>query len=288
MFTGSTRTGKVVARQSLDRLIGCSLELGGKNPMIVLADADMDRTVAGALHGCFVGAGQVCVSIERIYVHESLFDAFVSKFAEGARALKLGAALDYSIDVGSLTSTRQMETVEAHVQDALAKGAKLHSGGRRRPDVGPLFYEPTIFTNVDASMRLFAEETFGPVVAVYSFPTAEDAVARANATRYGLNASIWTGDTAAGVELAKRIQSGSVNINESYTATWGSVDSPFGGMKESGMSCRHGAEGILKYTESQTIAVQKLIPLGLPPGEGAKGRARLLSKLMKLMRWSGM
>jgi len=287
MFTGSTRTGKLVGKAAVERLIGCSLELGGKNPMIVLADADLERTVAGALHGCFVGAGQVCVSIERIYVHQSIFDAFVTRFAERARNLKLGAELDYSVDVGSLTSTRQLETVEAHVADARAKGAKVQCGGRRRPDIGPLFYEPTVLTGVDDSMQLYAEETFGPVVAVYPFGNVEEAVERANSTRYGLNASIWTRDRAAGIELAKQIRAGSVNINETYIATWGSVDAPFAGMKESGMGCRHGAEGILKYTEPQTIAVQKVMPLSLPPGEGGKTWARLLTKLVKLMRWIG-
>jgi acyl-CoA reductase-like NAD-dependent aldehyde dehydrogenase len=288
MFTGSTSVGKVVARQTLDRLIGCSLELGGKNPMMVLADADLERTVAGALHGCFVGAGQVCVSIERIYVHESLYNVFVSKFAGGARALKLGVALDYSVDVGSLTLPRQLERVEAHVQNALARGAKLQCGGRRRPDIGPLFYEPTILTDVDESMRLFAEETFGPVVAVYPFTRIEDAIERANATQFGLNASVWTRDTAKGVRVARQIRSGSVNVNDCYIATWGSVDSPFGGMKESGIGSRHGAEGILKYTEPQTIAVQRLIPLSLPPGDGARSRVGLLSGLMKVMRRVGM
>ena len=136
-------------------------------------------------------------------------------------------------------------------------------------------------------MQLFAEETFGPVVAVYPFAKVEEAIERANATRYGLNASIWTRDTAAGIKLAQRIHSGSVNINEIYAATWGSVDAPFGGMKESGMGCRHGADGILKYTEPQTIAVQRLMPLGLPPGAAAEGRARLLTILMKLMRHLG-
>jgi acyl-CoA reductase-like NAD-dependent aldehyde dehydrogenase len=256
--------------------------------MIVLSDAGLDRAVAGALQGCFAGSGQVCVSIERIYVHESLFDAFVSRFAARAAGLKLGTALDYSVDMGSLTSPRQLETVEAHVQDALAKGAQLRCGGRRRPDLGPLFYEPTILTGVDESMRLFSDETFGPVVAVYPFTTDEDVIRRVNGTRYGLNASIWTRHTAAAVRLAKRIHAGSVNINESYSATWGSVDAPLGGMKESGTGPRHGAEGILKYTKPQTIAVQRLMPIGLVPGNRATMHARMLSLMMKILRRVGM
>jgi acyl-CoA reductase-like NAD-dependent aldehyde dehydrogenase len=287
MFTGSTLTGKAVARPALDRLIGCSLELGGKNPMIVLADADMDAAVEGATRGCFVGAGQVCISIERIYVDASKFEEFVSRFTARAQSLKIGAALDFSIEMGSLTSQRQLDTVEEHVRDAVAKGAVLHCGGRRRPDIGPLFYEPTILTRVDPSMKLYADETFGPVVAVYPFANVEEAVERANATRYGLSASIWTGDSAAALRLAKRMRSGSVNINEAYSATWGSVDAPLGGMKESGLGCRHGAEGILKFTEPQTIAAQRLMPLGLPPGDGAAARARLLTWMVKLVRYLG-
>jgi succinate-semialdehyde dehydrogenase / glutarate-semialdehyde dehydrogenase len=287
MFTGSTRTGKLVARPAADRLIGCSLELGGKNPMIVLADADLEAAVEGAIRGCFSGAGQLCISIERIYVDASKFDAFVSRFAARAQSLKLGAALDFSIEMGSLTSQRQLDTVEDHVRDAVSKGATLQCGGRRRPALGPLFYEPTILTKVNESMKLYADETFGPVVAVYPFAGVEEAVERANATRYGLNASIWTRNAAAALRLAKRIRSGSVNINEAYTATWGSVDAPVGGMKESGLGCRHGAEGILKFTEPQTIAAQRLMPLGLPPGDGAAARARLLTWLVKLVRYLG-
>jgi acyl-CoA reductase-like NAD-dependent aldehyde dehydrogenase len=169
MFTGSTQTGKLVARQAAGRLIGCSLELGGKNPQIVLADADLKAAVDGAIRGCFAGAGQVCVHVERIYVHESIYSGFLSLFAERAKELKLGPALDYSIDMGSLTSPRQLQTVEEHVRDALEKGATLVSGGRWREDLGPLFYEPTILTGVRPGMKAYAEETFGPVVSVYPF-----------------------------------------------------------------------------------------------------------------------
>jgi acyl-CoA reductase-like NAD-dependent aldehyde dehydrogenase len=165
MFTGSVSTGKIIGQKAAGRLIGCSLELGGKNPMLVLADADLGAAVDGAVRGCFAGAGQVCVSIERIYVHESLFEPFVTLFTERTKALELGAALDFSVDLGCLTSERQLRTVGEHVNDAVAKGASLIAGGRRRPDIGPLFYEPAILTDVQADMKLYAEETFGPVVA---------------------------------------------------------------------------------------------------------------------------
>ena len=148
MFTGSTRTGRMVARQAAERLIGCSLELGGKNPMIVLADADLEAAVDGAIRGCFPGAGQVCISIERIYVHQSIYERFLARFAERTRRLKLGTAQDYSMEVGSLTTARQLATVEEHVRDAVEKGATVVAGGRPRPDLGPFFYEPTILANV--------------------------------------------------------------------------------------------------------------------------------------------
>lgn len=286
MFTGSTRIGRIVGQQAAQRLIGCSLELGGKNPMLVLADADLENAVDGAIRGCFCGAGQVCVSIERIYVHESLFSPFLAHFGDRARQLKLGASLDYSIDMGSLTTAQQLQKIEAHVADALAKGAALVAGGHRRPDLGPLFYESTILTNVQPDMQVFAEETFGPVVSVYTFSSEDEAVDYANANPYGLSASVWSRNTRQAIRLARRIRAGSVNINESYAATWGSIDSPIGGMKESGLVPRHGAEGILKFTESQTIAVQRLIPIAPFGPIDAARYARWMTHLLRLLKVS--
>jgi acyl-CoA reductase-like NAD-dependent aldehyde dehydrogenase len=284
MFTGSGRTGRLVARQAADRLIGCSLELGGKNPMIVLPDADLDRAVEGAVRGCFSAAGQICVSIERMWVHHAIWDRFVGRFVERTEALRLGAALDYSVEMGSLASERQLKAVEDHVGDALAHGAKLLAGGRRRPDLGPLFYEPTILAGVLPGMKAYAEETFGPVVSLYPFTSDAEAVEQANATKYGLSASIWTRDTRRGERLARQIRAGSVNINEAYAATWGSVDSPIGGLKESGLRARHGAEGILKFTESQTIALQRLLPIAPLPGMDAGTYARWMTRLLRIVR----
>lgn len=284
MFTGSGRTGRLVARQAAERLIGCSLELGGKNPMIVLSDADLKKAVDGAVRACFSAAGQICVSVERMLVHETVWDSFISRFVERTKALRLGAALDFSVEMGSLASERQMKAVEDHVSDALAQGAKVLAGGRRRPDLGPLFYEPTILLNVRPGMKVYAEETFGPVVSLYRFASETEAIEQANATRYGLNASIWTRDTRRGVRLARQIRAGSVNVNEAYAATWGSVDSPLGGMKESGLRARHGAEGILKFTESQTVAVQRIIPIAPLPGMDAGFYARWMTRLLKLVR----
>ena len=284
MFTGSTRTGRMVARQAAERLIGCSLELGGKNPMVVLADADLEAAAYGAVQGCFASAGQVCVSIERIYVHERIADGFIARLVERTRALKLGASLDYSMEMGSLTSERQLERVEGHVRDAVEKGARVLTGGRRRPDLGPLFYEPTILTDITAEMQLSTEETFGPVVSVYRFGSEGEAVERANATRYGLNASVWTRDTRKGARVARQIRAGNVNVNEAYGATWGSVDAPCGGRKESGMRARHGAEGILKFTETQTVAVQRLLPVGTPRGMDAGLHAKWMTRLLAVLR----
>jgi acyl-CoA reductase-like NAD-dependent aldehyde dehydrogenase len=282
MFTGSTRTGRIVGQRAAERLVGCSLELGGKNPMLVLADANLEHAAAGAIRGCFVGAGQVCVSIERIYVHRSVYDDFLARFAARTKSLKLGSALDYSADVGSLASERQLRTVEDHVADALAQGATLIAGGRRRPELGPFFYEPTIFTGVLPGMRLYEEETFGPVVAVYPFDTEDEAVDLANATPYGLSASIWSRSPRRTLRLARRIQAGSVNVNEAYSSSWGSTDSPIGGMKQSGLHPRHGAEGLLKYTVSQTIAQQRWWKLGA--GRDAAFYARLMTLLVRSMK----
>ena len=284
MFTGSTRTGKIIAEQAAKRLIGYSLELGGKNPLIVLDDVDVDQAVEGALRGSFVGAGQVCVSIERVYVHDRIFEEFAARFAERARALKLSASLDWEGDVGSITSASQLEIIDEHVQDAVAKGARLLAGGRRRPDVGPLFYEPTVLADVQPGMRCYAQETFGPVVALYRYSTVDEVIERANDTVYGLNAAVWGRDVRRAFEVASRIRAGSVNINEGYGATWASTDSPIGGFKESGMGRRHGAEGIRKYTEAQTISRQRGLPLSAPGKMPYQRWAGLMSLLLRIQR----
>jgi len=284
-FTGSTPTGRIVARQAAERLIGCSLELGGKNPMIVLADANLDSAVDGAVRGCFANAGQLCISIERIYIDESVFDRFAQRLAARAARMTLGAELDFEADMGSLVSQAHLEKVQAHVMDAVAKGAKILAGGRPRPDIGPYFFEPTVLQGVTDEMEVFGEETFGPVVAVSAFSTVEEAIQRANDSRYGLNASIWTGDPEKGRELAARIQCGTVNINEAYAATWASIDAPMGGFKESGIGRRHGAEGIVKYTEAQTVSVQRGMPIASPAGVGEEDFSQLMSGALRLLRW---
>ena len=284
-FTGSTKTGRIVARQAAEQLIGCSLELGGKNPMIVLADAHLENAVDGAIRGCFANAGQLCISIERLYVHESIFERFVQRLVARVSRMSLDAALDFEADMGSLVSREQLDKVEGQVLGAVVKGAKILAGGHPRPEIGPYFFEPTVLQGVTEDMEICDEETFGPVVSVSPFDSLEEAIHLANDSRYGLNASIWTGDPEVGRQLAARIQAGTVNINEAYAATWASIDAPMGGFKESGLGRRHGAEGILKYTEAQTVAVQRGLPIASPAGVGEEDFSQLMSGALRLLRW---
>ncbi|MFE2237291.1 succinic semialdehyde dehydrogenase [Streptomyces sp. NPDC059442] len=283
-FTGSTRTGREVAQGAAARLVGVTLELGGKNAMIVLKDADIEKAAAGAVRACFSSAGQLCISIERLYVHESVADAFLERFAARTKAMRLGNALAYGADMGSLVSDRQLETVTRHVEEAVEKGARLVAGGVARPDIGPLFYEPTILDGVEAPMAVCSEETFGPVVSIYRFTDEDEVVEQANGTPYGLNSSVWTKDAKRGHAVAARLRTGTVNINEGYAPAYGSVQAPMGGMKDSGLGRRHGSEGILKFTEAQTVAHQRLMPLAPSFGMDDEKYAAFMSTSLKVMK----
>jgi succinate-semialdehyde dehydrogenase/glutarate-semialdehyde dehydrogenase len=287
-YTGSTTSGRGIAAQAASRLIGCSLELGGKNAMLVLDDAHVGKAAEGAIRACFSSAGQLCESMERIYVHEAVYEEFVERFVAQVEKMRLGADLDYDSDMGSLTFARQLESVAAHVEDARAKGATVLAGGRARPDLGPYFYEPTVLAGVTPAMRVCREETFGPVVSLYKISSDEDAIAQANDTAYGLNASVWTRDLARGRRVAERLQAGAVNINEGYAAAWGSVDAPSGGVGDSGLGRRHGAEGLLKYTDVQTIATQRLLPIAPLPGMSEETWAKTLTVALWAMRRLGL
>ena len=284
-FTGSTASGRVVAQRAAARLIGCSLELGGKNPMLVLDDADIDKAVAVAVPACFTNAGQVCMAIERLYVHRDLHDEFLARFVAATRALRLGHGYDFEYDVGALSSPRQLQAVEAYVDDAVSRGARVETGGRARPDIGPTFFEPTILTGLTSSMSGFSAEIFGPVVAVTPFDDDEHALLLANDSRYGLNASVFSRDTARARRLGARLNVGTVNINDGFIAAYGSMDAPMGGMGISGLGRRHGAEGLLKYTEAQTVAIQRASllqpPRWLPRRAYAAAMATAISALAK-------
>lgn len=266
MFTGSTRVGRIVAARCGERLIPCSMELGGKNAMIIRADADPQRAAEIAVRASFANAGQLCISMERIYVHRDARETFVDAFVQRTAAMRLVAQVGWGADMGSLISRSQLDRVQAHVDDAVAKGATVLHGGRPRPDVGPLFFEPTILTGVTEGMVLCDEETFGPVVAITEVASDDEAIGRANATRYGLNGAVVGTDRRAAQRVARQLRAGTVNVNEGYAAAWGSVRAPMGGMGDSGLGRRHGDEGLTKYTQSQTIATQRALGFGAPRG----------------------
>ena len=286
-FTGSTATGKLVAKGCADRLIGCSLELGGKNPLLVLRDADLEKAAEGAVRASFSNAGQLCVSMERLFVADQVYDRFVERFVARTEAMTLGATLDWGNDMGSLISQDQLDTVTAQVDDAVAKGARVLTGGRARPDLGPFFYEPTILEGVTPEMACFGHETFGPVISLYRFHDEADAVARANAGEYGLNASIYSQDGRRARAIAREITCGTVNVNEAFGATFASIDAPMGGMRESGMGRRQGSEGILRYTESQSVATQRVVRFAPMLGMSDETYAKVMTANLRLMKKRG-
>lgn len=249
MFTGSTKTGKELAKQAAERLIDYSMELGGKNPMIIAPDAPLDRAVEGAWLACFANSGQLCISIERIYVHKDVADAFIPRFVDRVNRMTVGAGKEWDIDMGAQISEAHTDKIEVFVDDALAKGATALTGGHR---IGPAFFEPTVLTGVPAHADLYTEEVFGPVVYIEVVDTLEEAVTKANDSQYGLNASVWAGRTT-GRRLASQLESGTVNINEGYAPAWSAMDAPMGGFKQSGAGRRHGEHGMTKYTEPRNV-----------------------------------
>jgi len=287
MFTGSTRTGRKVAAEAAARLIPSSLELGGKDPMIVLSDADLERAANFATYYAMQNAGQTCISIERVYVEEPVYDEFVAKVAEKVRTLRVGKPDGYgSVEIGAITFPPQLDIIKDHVQDAVQKGAKVLTGGQQLPGPGR-FYEPTVLVGVDHTMKIMTEETFGPTLPIMRVRDADEAVALANNSNYGLGSSVFTKDTKRGEEIARRLEAGAATVNDAminYTV----LELPMGGAKASGLGSRHGAGGIRKYSSQQAIVVTRLgmkKELFMYPYKPRT--SRLLARLFKLLYGRG-
>ena len=263
VFTGSVGTGKKIAAEAAERVLPVVLELGGKDPMLVLDDADVDVASSAAVWGAFVNAGQACLSVERCYVYRTLYDAFLKACVEKTKRLRVGNGLDPEIDVGPMIHERQWRIVEAHVEDAKARGARVLAGGARLRELGPNFYAPTVLAEVTHEMRIMREETFGPVLPVMAFDGDEEAVKLANDSEFGLAASIWTRDRARGERMARRIHAGTVMVND-VVSCFGISEAPHGGVKASGVGRAHGRFGLeemvrLKYIDSDRLPGMKKV-----------------------------
>lgn len=281
-FTGGTATGKRVMERASRRLIPVLLELGGKDPMIVLKDADLDRAVNGAVAGAFYNSGQVCISVERLYVEEPIFDRFVEKLVEKVKKLRLGdPAGTYNVDIGPMTFQGQVDIVERHVADARAKGATILTGGQRR---GGLYYEPTVLTDVTEDMLVLREETFGPLLPIVKVKDADEALRLANASNFGLSSSIWTRDQSRGEALARKLEAGSTCVND-VVINYVLPEVPFGGIKESGLGYRHGgADSLKKFCRPQTVVTDRFglkhEPIWMPYNKPVAGLLRLVLDLL--------
>ena len=283
-FTGSTETGRIIAQQVGERLINASLELGGKNPMIVCKDADIERFVDVALSSCFTSAGQLCVSTERIYIDREIFEQFKNAFVTRVKEISLGSHLGWGYDMGSITSKEQLERIDAAVKQARSEGAVIECGGRVRTDIGPLVYEPTVLTHVNRTMEIARKEVFGPVVYLSPFDTIEEAIKMSNDTGFGLSGSIITSNKKVAYDIAAEMNCGSVNINEGFAATFGSVEAPMGGMGQSGSGRRQGPEGLLRFTEAQTVSLQRGALVSRKFGSNDKRWGRTMVLKLRLMR----
>jgi succinate-semialdehyde dehydrogenase/glutarate-semialdehyde dehydrogenase len=282
-FTGSTAVGRQIASLAGEHLVDCSLELGGKNPVYVRPDVDVDTAVDRAIGACFTNAGQLCISAERMYVHEDVHDEFKPRFLNAVAELDLGTAYEYGVGVGSLISDDQLSRVEGHVADARDRDATVEVGGEPRPDVGPLFYAPTVLSDLPADADAACEETFGPVVGIEPVSSDGEAIGKMNDTSYGLHASILSDDVARARGVAREVDVGTVAINDGYVTAWGAHDAPMGGRKDSGIGRRHGPEGVKKYTESKTVATSKGLPYDPVRGPDEL-RSKVLATGLKLWR----
>ncbi|MDQ4071488.1 MAG: aldehyde dehydrogenase family protein, partial [Actinomycetota bacterium] len=259
-FTGSTEVGRKVMARAAETLTPVTLELGGKDPMIVCADADLERAANSALYYSMQNSGQACISVERVYVEEPVYEDFVSRVAAKARELRQGVPRGPgSVEVGAVTHPEQAELIERHVRDAVEKGARVLVGGARK-DVGDgTFFQPTVLRDVDHSMEIMTEETFGPTLPIMRVRDSEEAIRLANDSRYGLDSSVFTSDLEKGERLARRVQAGAACVNDCFI-NYLALEVPFGGMKESGIGGRHGPKGIQKYCRTQQIMVKRFAP----------------------------
>jgi succinate-semialdehyde dehydrogenase/glutarate-semialdehyde dehydrogenase len=267
-----------VAQRAAARLIGFSLELGGKNPAIVLASADPAKAAEIIVAGCFGNAGQLCVSISRVYVPNSMKAAFEKKLVDAVAMLKVGRSNDFNFDIGSLTSAAQLARVERYVNDAKQKGAQILIGGQSLPELGPYFFSPTVISNIGDDVLLKREEVFGPVLSVYGYEDIDEAVDAANDSEFGLNSSV-IGNRNDAIKIAARINSGSVNINEGYRASFASFGAPMGGTKRSGFGRRNGIGGLLRFTEAKAVGIARSVA-----GIGLPNTAKQWSRMVPLMR----
>jgi acyl-CoA reductase-like NAD-dependent aldehyde dehydrogenase len=287
MFTGSTEIGRKVMERAAKTLTPVGLELGGKDPMVVLADADVERAANAAVHYSMQNGGQTCISIERVYVEDPIYHEFVAKVESKLRKLRAGVPGDPgAVDVGAITSPSQVDLIDQHVRDAIAKGARAPVGGKRGAGPGD-FYEPTLLVDVDHSMACMTEETFGPTLPIMRVRDADEAVRMANDSRYGLQASVWTKDVAKGERVARALEAGAVCVNDAQV-NYVALELPMGGWKESGLGSRHGADGIRKYTKKQTLLVTRFAPkrdIHMLP-YSAK-RTKLAGRLLKLVYGRG-
>ena len=251
-FTGSDRTGRVVLKRAADTLTPVSLELGGKDPALVLRDANLERAANATAFGGLMNSGQICMSIERVYVERPVYDEFLTKLTEKVQALRQGAdGRSFSADVGAMTSPAQTDIVAEHVEDARSKGARILTGGKRGDGPGD-WYEPTVIADVDHSMAVMRDETFGPVIGVMAVEDADHAVELANDSRYGLSGSIFSGDVKAAERMARRLEIGSCNVNDTLI-NYNALELPMGGWKTSGIGTRHGRDGVRKFTRTRSI-----------------------------------
>jgi len=256
-FTGSDRTGKVVMKRAADTLTPVSLELGGKDPLIVLRSSDLERAVNATAVGGLLNSGQACTSIERVYVEEPIYDEFVARLTDEVRGLRQGFdGRSYSAEIGAMATPAQVEIVSSHVEDAREKGARVLTGGKRKEGSGD-WYEPTVIADADHSMKVMTDETFGPVIPVMKVRDADEAVRLANDTRYGLSASVFAGTSDEAEAVARRIEAGAVNVNDVLTNFF-ALGLPMGGWKDSGIGFRHGSYGIKKYVRPESIVVPRV------------------------------